>query len=164
MEETIRSAQEGDLPGLLAIYNAAIEQTTATCETEPRTLAERQAWWEAHLDPRYPLLVAEQDGDVLGYACLSVWAAGPVYAQTAEASLYLAPGAQGRGLGTRLMRALLAEARRIGHHVIVSRIWSQNGASLAMCRKCGYETIGVQKEVGRRHGAWEDCEILQVIL
>lgn len=161
--EEIRLAREGDLPALLAIYNAAIEQTTATCEIEPRTPAQRQPWWDAHLDPRYPILVAEADGELLGYACLSVWVAGPVYARTAESSLYLAPNAQGRGLGTRMMQALLAEARKIGHHVVLSRIWSQNGASLAMCRKCGYETVGVQKEVGRRHGAWEDCMILQVI-
>ena len=62
------------------------------------------------------------------------------------------------------MMALLEEARRIGHHVVISRIWSQNAASIAMCRKCGYETVGIQREVGLRNGAWEDCVIMQVIL
>ncbi|MDQ2801027.1 MAG: N-acetyltransferase family protein, partial [Armatimonadota bacterium] len=92
------------------------------------------------------------------------WSDAPVYALTAESSLFLAPNAQGRGLGTRLMRALLGEARRLGHHVVLSRIWAENAPSIAMCRKCGYETIGVQREVGFRRGEWEDCVIMQVIL
>ena len=113
---------------------------------------------------RYPVLVAETGQEILGYASLSQWYDTPVYAHTAESSLYLAPNAQGRGLGTTLMRALLAEARRLGHHVVLSRIWSENLPSIAMCRKCGYETVGVQREIGFRRGKWEDCVVMQVIL
>jgi len=160
----IRPAREADLPPLTEIYNAAVTGTDSTGHLAPLTLDERRPWWVAHQDLRYPVLVAEANGEILGYASLSLWHDAPVYAQTAESSLYLAPGAQGLGLGTMLMRALLEEARRLGHHVVLSRIWSGNVPSIAMCRKCGYETVGVQREVGRRHGVWEDCVIMQVVL
>jgi len=160
----IREARETDLPALTAVYNASVTTTDTTGHLLPLTLDERRPWWGVHRDPRFPILVAESNGELLGYASLSCWYDLPVYAQTAESSLYLAPGAQGRGLGTMLMKALLAEASLRGHHVILARIWSGNTPSIAMCRKCGYEIIGVQREVGRRREQWEDCVMMQVIL
>ncbi len=161
----IRPAAENDLPALTAIYNAAVSGTAFTGHLQPLMLDERRAWWAAHADPRYPVLVAASADDaLLGYASLSLWYDTPVYAHTAESSLYLAPDAQGRGLGTSLMRALLTEAKRIGHHVVLARIWAGNAPSIAMCRKCGFETIGVQREVGFRNGLWEDCIEMQAIL
>ena len=159
-----RPAIEADLPVLTEIFNAAITGTTSTGYLEVLTVKDRRAWWASHLDPRYPILSAERAGEVVGYASLSPWSPYPVYEQTVESSLYLSPISQGRGLGTALMMALLAEARRLGHHVVLSRIWSQNAASLAMCRKCGYEVIGTQREVGLRNGVREDCVLLQIIL
>jgi L-amino acid N-acyltransferase YncA len=160
----IRRAREADLSTLTEIYNSAVKTTTFTGHLAALTVDERRLWWDSHTDPRYPILVAEANGDIHGYASLSSWYELPVYTLTAESSLYLAPGAQGRGLGTTLMQALLAEARRIGHHVVLARIWAGNAPSIAMCRKCGYETIGVQREVGQRNGVWEDCVMMQVIL
>ncbi len=160
----IRPASEADLPALTDIYNASVTGTDFTGHLAPLTLDERRPWWAAHQDPRYPILVAEAGGEVLGFASLSRWYDTPVYAHTAESSLYLAPGAQGRGLGTTLMRGLLDEARRLGHHVVLSRIWSENLPSIAMCRKCGYETVGTQREIGFRRGKWEDCVVMQVVL
>ena len=160
----IRAAREADLPALTAIYNAAVTDTAFTGHLLPLTVDDRRPWWQAHQDPRYPILVADDGRSLLGYASLSQWFDTPVYAHTAESSLYLDPNAQGRGLGTTLMRALLDEARRLGHHVILARIWSGNAPSIAMCRKCGYETIGIQREVGFRHGQWEDCVEMQIIL
>ena len=160
----IRPAREADLSALTDIYNAAVTGTDFTGHLAPLSLEERRPWWLGHQDPRYPVLVAEAGAEVLGYASLSQWYDTPVYAHTAESSLYLAASAQGRGLGTTLMRALLDEARRLGYHVVLSRIWSGNLPSIAMCRKCGYETVGVQREIGFRHGVWEDCVVMQVIL
>jgi L-amino acid N-acyltransferase YncA len=160
----MRAAREDDLPALTAIYNASVNGTDFTGHVVPLSVEERRAWWLAHQDPRYPILVAEADGELLGYASLSLWYDTPVYAHTAESSLYLAPNVQGRGLGTALMLALLDKARQLNHHVILARIWAGNAPSIAMCRKCGYEVLGVQREVGFRHGAWEDCVELQIIL
>lgn len=159
-----RPAIEADLPAFTEIFNAAITGTTSTGYLEVLTVKDRRSWWDSHLNPRYPILTAECAGEVVGYASLSPWSPYPVYDQTVESSLYLAPITQGRGLGTALMMALLAEAQRLGHHVVLSRIWSQNAASLAMCRKCGYEVIGTQREVGLRNGVLEDCVLLQIIL
>lgn len=161
---TIRAAREADLPALTAIYNAAVTETAFTGHLLPLTVADRLGWWQAHQDPRYPILVADTSTELLGYASLSLWFDTPVYAHTAESSLYLAPNAQGRGLGTTLMQALLDEARRLEHHVILARIWSGNAPSIAMCRKCGYEIIGIQREVGFRNAQWEDCVEMQVVL
>ena len=161
---TIRPARDEDLPALTDVYNAAVTGTPFTGHFAPLTVNERRSWWGAHQDARYPILVAEEGGIVLGYASLSSWYDTPVYAHTAESSVYLAPAAQGRGLGTTLMRALLTEAVRLGHHVVIARIWSGNVPSIAMCHKCGYETVGVQREVGIRNGVWEDCVIMQAIL
>ena len=108
--------------------------------------------------------MAEGHGGVAGYASLSVWLEGPVYAHTVEASVFLASDARGRGTGTRLLHALLREAGRQGHHVVIARVWASNAASLALCRKCGFEMVGVQREVGRRRGTWEDCVVLQHVL
>ncbi len=160
-----RVAREADLPALTAIYNAAVTDTAFTGHLLPLTVDDRRPWWRAHQDPRYPILVANSGGQsLLGYASLSQWSEVPVYAHTAEASLYLDPSAQGRGLGTTLMRALLVEARRLGHHALLARIWTGNAPSIAVCRKCGYEVIGTQREVGLRHGQWEDCLEMQIIL
>ncbi len=161
---TIRPARESDLAALTAIYNAAVTGTAFTSHLAPLSVDDRRTWWQAHQDPRYPILVADTGAELTGYASLSLWYDMPLYAHTAESSLYLAPNSQGRGLGTTLMRALLEEARRVGHHVILARIWSDNAASIAMCRKCGYEVIGTQREVGFRSGAWLDCVEMQAIL
>ena len=163
-ELILRPARETDLPALTAIYNAAVTDTAFTGHLLPLTVDDRHFWWQAHQDPRFPILVADIGEALLGYASLSQWFDTPVYAHTAESSLYLSPNAQGRGLGTALMQALLAEARRLGHHVVLARIWADNAPSIAMCRKCGYEIIGTQREVGFRHGKWEDCVEMQVIL
>ncbi|MGI4792061.1 MAG: GNAT family N-acetyltransferase [Janthinobacterium lividum] len=160
----IRPAHEDDLSALTEIYNAAVTSTAFTGHFAPQTINERRSWWHSHQDPRYPILVADTGRDLLGYASLSQWYDTPVYAHTAESSLYLALGAQGRGLGTTLMRTLLDTARHLGHHVILARIWSENAPSIAMCRKCGYEIIGVQREVGFRNNIWENCVEMQVIL
>ena len=161
----IRRATENDLPALTAIHDGAITGTDATCYLAPFTDAERRAWWGRYQSPRHPLLVAGgDDGTVSGYASLSPWMPGPIYARTGEASVFLAPDARGRGLGTALLTALLQEAQRLGHHVVIARVWSDNAASLSLCRKLGFENVGVQREVGRRRGAWEDCVILQYIV
>ncbi len=161
---TIRRAAESDLPALTRIHDAAIIGTDATCYLAPFSESERAAWWERHRDPRHPLLVIEEQGSVVGYAGFSPWMPGPIYARTVEAGIFLDPGACGRGLGTALLRELLLEAGRLGHHVVIARVWADNAASLALCHKCGFVTVGVQREVGWRRGAWEDCVVLQYLV
>jgi L-amino acid N-acyltransferase YncA len=159
---TIRHANESDLPALANIHDAAITETDATCYLAPFTPTERQVWWERHRNPLHPLLVAEEErGQVLGYAGLSPWMPGPVYARTVEASVFLAADARGQGLGTLLLQNLLQEAKRLGHHIVIARVWAENAPSLALCQKCGFETVGVQREVGWQHNTWVDCVVLQ---
>lgn len=150
------------MPALTGIYNAAITGTGATSYLQP--FADRRAWWNAHQDPRFPIIVAEQAEWVVGYASLNVWTDGPVYTRTAEISVFLAPEARGHGLGALLLRFLMEEAIRQNHHALIARVWASNAASLALCRKCGFETVGIQREVGTRNGVWEDCVMMQLLL
>ena len=132
----------------------------AAPDLTPRTLEERTHWWQAHLDPRYPVLVAEEGGAVQRLRGAVAWVSGEVYAHTAEAGLYLAPAAQGQGLGTRLMRALLDEAARRGHHVIIARVWAEQRepawpcAGAAVLRPSG---CSVRSGVGTAFGRTACC-------
>jgi L-amino acid N-acyltransferase YncA len=162
---TIRHAIVSDLPALAQIHDSAITETDATCYLTPFTPAERHVWWERHQNPPHPLLVAEDEmGLVLGYASLSPWMPGPVYARTVEASVFLDTDARGQGLGTTLLQTLLQEAQRLCHHIVIARVWAGNAPSLALCQKCGFETVGVQREVGWQNQSWVDCVVLQYIV
>lgn len=158
---TIRPASTQDLPALTAIYNDAILNTGATCFVEPRSAEDRRQWLLTHQDPLYPVIVAEISGDVIGYASLSSWTGWEVYRRTVEVSVYVSAEARGQGAGNILTQAALEAARQIGHHIVIARIWTDNGPSIEHFTKFGFETIGVLREVGFRDGKWIDCAVMQ---
>src|SRR5438093_1274607 len=92
----IRRGGAGDLQAITDIYNEAILTTTATFDTEPKTVDERRAWLGSH-DPRHPILVAVVNGEVVGWASISKWSERPAYADTAETSFYVKAEHRGRG-------------------------------------------------------------------
>lgn len=103
---TIRKARQEDLPSLLAIYNYEIEHGTATFDLNPKTLEERQKWFDLHSGGKYLLLVAEEDGEAVGYASLSPYREWEAYAQTVELSIYVDAAHRGKGIGDQLMQRL----------------------------------------------------------
>src|SRR5690606_24242367 len=117
---TIRHAEPKDAAAIAEIYNQAIRNTTATFDTEPKTEQDRLAWLQAH-DARHPVLVAEQNTQVVGWAALSPWSDRPAYADTAESSTYVAEGWRGQGIGRALKERLIEEARKVGLHTILAR-------------------------------------------
>ena len=157
---TIRPARLSDLPAITEIYNEAILRTTATFDTEPKTEAEQLEWFKAH-DDRHPILVAELDGSVVGWTCLSKWSDRCAYSGTAEISLYIKEGFRGKGIGRKLMEAIDAEARRLGLHTAVVRITEENVASLHLAERFGFRHVGVMREVGYKFGRWLDVYIMQ---
>src|SRR5439155_499035 len=129
---TIRSARADDLPAVIDIYNYEVEHGVATFDTVPWTLEERAPWFAVHASPQHPLIVAEEDGRVLGWGSLSAWSDRCAYARAAEVSVYVHQDHRGRGIGRSLLAELIARGRAAGPGVLLARIESSGGASLAL--------------------------------
>ena len=160
---TIRDATEADAEALLAIYNHEVQTGTATLDLEPRTL-EGQLDWIRHHQGANPVVVAVLDDEVVGFASLSQFKERAAYRTTVETSIYVAPGAQGHGLGNLLMTEILDRARAHGFHSVIARIAGDNPGSIALHTRHGYELVGVEREVGRKFGQWLDVTELQLLL
>lgn len=146
------------------IYNQAVATSTATFDTVPETAEHRREWLEEHTAPQHPVLVAERDGRVVGWASLSRYSTRCAYEATVEASTYIDSEETGRGLGTKLSEALMEAGRAGGVHAVLARICTENVASLAMTRKLGFFEIGVMREVGVKFGRALDVMWLEKIL
>jgi phosphinothricin acetyltransferase len=161
----VRPARPGDLPTILAIYNEAVETTTAIWNWTKVDLANRRAWFDARAGQGYPVLVAEGDeGRVLAYASFGDWRPFDGYLHTVEHSVYVAADARGRGLGAVLLASLVEEARRLGKHVILGGIEAGNTASLALHRKLGFVETARMPGVGRKFDRWLDLVFMQKML
>ena len=160
---TIRPASDSDAESINRIYNHYVRTSTATFDTEEKTLAERRAWLSEH-GGAYPVLVAVSEGIVIGWGSLSKWGTRCAYRHTVEISAYVATDSTGAGLGPALSRALIAEARRVGHHALVSQIVSENEPSLKMTARLGFEQVGVLREVGRKFDRWLDLVFMEYVV
>jgi len=159
----IRPAELSDLDAITAIYNEAILTTTASFDLEPQTREERLQWYESH-DPRFPILVAESEGPVVGWACLSRWRPRKAYEGTAETSFYVKEDQRGQGIGRKLKQAIIEEARRLGFHTLIAGVAEGNHASLHLNQSFGFEIVGTFKEVGNKFGKLLDVTYLQKFL
>jgi L-amino acid N-acyltransferase YncA len=159
---TIREAKLPDLGAITEIYNEAILKTAATFDTQPKTPEEQKSWFAEH-GPKYPMIVAEQDGHVVGWASLSMWSDRCAYTDTAEGSLYVKEEYQGKGIGRKLLEAIIQAGQKAGLHNVVARITEGNEVSIHLCESVGFEHIGVMKEVGRKFGKLLDVNLMQKI-
>lgn len=159
---SIRTATAADIPALLEIYNHAVLHSVATFDLEPRTEEAGRAWLAAHTGC-HPLVVAEVQGVVAGYASLSPYRPMPAYGSTAEFSLYIHPDYQRRGLGRALAEHVLALARADARlHLIVSVITASHAVSLALHKKLGFRLCGTLHEAGYKFGAYHDVVHLEL--
>lgn len=159
---TVRPARLDDLNTITEIYNEAILTTDATFDTEPKTDAEQRAWFAGH-GSKNPILVAELDGVVVGWASLSEWSPRRAYADTAEVSLYVKQEFRGRGVGRRLLEAVVCEGEKVGLHTVIARITESNQESVHLHERAGFEHIGVMREVGQKSGKLLDVCLMQKI-
>ncbi len=159
----IRAAESRDAAAIAEIYNEAIRTTTATFDTEPKSVADRQQWLDGH-DGRHPVLVAELEHEVVGWAALSRWSDRPAYDETVETSCYVRAAHRGRGIGRRLKEYILAEARRLGFHTVIARVAEGSHESLHLNASLGFEHIGTLRQVGCKFGRRLDVHILQLLL
>ena len=159
----IREATEGDLPGILAIYNDVIATSNAVYTETAATLDDRRAWFAARRADNFPVLVAD-DAGIVGFASFGDFRPWPGYALTVEHSVYVHEAAQRRGVGTALVRRLIDEAQRRGKHVMIGGVDAANAASIDMHRKLGFTEAGSLREVARKFGRWLDLVLMQRML
>ncbi|TVY08305.1 GNAT family N-acetyltransferase [Paenibacillus cremeus] len=159
----IRIAVKEDLPSIVDIYNEAVLNSVATFDTVPRTLEQQEQWFEQHGEA-YPVIVAEQDGNVIGWASVNRYSDRLAYAQTAELSLYIKDGHRGKGLGKRMLERMLAEGKAAGLHTVLSRITEGNDNSIHLHRLFGFDTVGTMRQVGTKFGRLLDVVLMQKIL
>ena len=159
---TIRKAVLADLPAITAIYNEAILNTTATMDTETKTVDNRKDWFEAH-GAQQPIFVAEAKttGQIVGWASLSRWSDRVAYRYTAETSLYVHADHRGQGIGRTLNDKLIVTAQELGYHNLIARITGDNARSIQMHKLAGFELVGTMRNVGYKFEMWLDVHILQ---
>jgi len=148
---TFLPAKISDLNAITEIYNEAIRTTTATFDTEPKTEGEQKVWFDSH-GPQYPILVAESNGVVVGWASLSKWSDRCAYSDTAEISLYVKQEFRGKGIGRKLMEAIVSEGRRVGFHTVIGRIAEGNDLSIRLAESVGFRHNGVMSEIRQAVG------------
>src|SRR5262245_52340889 len=161
---TIRPAVAGDVPAVLDIFNREITGGVNAFDTQTIQGAAQVAWFQAHADRRFPLLVAEEEGVIAGWASLSPWARHGAYAKTAELSIFIHAERRGRRSGTSRMRRLIECARAAGHHVLLGRAEASNEASRRLHLACGFSEIAVMREVGWKKGRYLDVAIFPLTL
>jgi phosphinothricin acetyltransferase len=160
---TTRLATAADAAAIAAIYNEGIADRIATFETAPRTAAQIAAQL-ADKGDRYPTVVAERDGQIVAWASAGPYRSRPAYAGVAEHSVYVARGARGTGAGRAALEALCRAYVERGFWKIVSRIFPENTASLALHERCGFRVVGVYRRHGKLEGEWRDCVIVEKLL
>jgi L-amino acid N-acyltransferase len=162
---SIRAARETDLPGILAIYNDVIATSTAVYTSEPATLDERRTWFGARCAQGFPVLVAAERDDVLGFASFGEWrGAWPGYRYTVEHSVHVRADVRGQGVGRVLVEALFPAALALGKHVMIGGIDAANDASIRFHGRLGFERVASFREVGHKFGRWLDLIFMQRFL
>jgi phosphinothricin acetyltransferase len=160
----VRAGREEDLTALTDIYNHYVRETPITFDVNPITPDERRPWLLSHPeDGPHRLLVARSTTEdrILGYATSSPFRPKAAYATSVETSIYLAPGATGRGLGTRLYSALFAALEGEDIHRAYAGVTLPNDASLRIHERFGFRHVGVYEEVGRKFGTYYDVAWLE---
>ena len=158
----IRDAAEADLPAVRDIYNHAVEHTTAIWNETLVDLDNRLEWFKARKGRGFPVIVAEMDGKVAGYASYGDWRAFDGYRHTVEHSVYVEKDHQGAGIGRELMTALIKRAGENGIHVMIAGIEAGNKASIALHEKLGFRNGGTFHEVGIKFGRWLDLTFMEL--
>ena len=157
---TTRGARLEDAPAIARIYNEGIEDRVATFETEPRAAEDIVGWLEEAL----PLVVVEEEGDVVAWAVAHRYRPRAAYAGVGDFSVYVARSERGRGLGRAAVEALITECEHRGMWKLVSRVFPENEASLALCQSLGFREIGVYRRHAKLDGEWRDVVIVELLL
>ena len=161
---SIRLATEDDLPGMLEIYNDIILNTTAVYEYEPHTLEMRRQWFLTKQEQRFPVFLAEEDGNLAGFSSIGPFRAWAAYKYSVENSVYVKSGLRGKGIGRLLLAPLIGAARNLKMHTIIAGIEASNDASIKLHESFGFKEVAHFKEVGWKFERWLDLKFLQLLI
>jgi phosphinothricin acetyltransferase len=159
----IRLARPDDVEATRAIYNLEVQGSTITFDLVPRTPSQQREWLQQH-SGAHPAIVAVNGDDVIGFGSLSPYRSRPAYSTTVEDSVYVDRDRRGQGVGRLLLNELVRLARAHGFHAVMARIVGGHEASIALHRACGFEMVGIEREVGRKFGQWLDVAVMQRLL
>ncbi|WP_149136065.1 GNAT family N-acetyltransferase [Cupriavidus campinensis] len=158
---TLRLATPADLPGIVEIYNSTVPSRMVTADTEPVSVASRQAWFDAHQPARRPLWVCEDaEGRMAGWLSYSDFYGRPAYGATAELSIYLRADRRGQGLGRHLLEQAIAHAPKVGVTTLLGFIFGHNTPSLALFERHGFARWGDLPRVAVLDGVERDLVIV----
>jgi L-amino acid N-acyltransferase len=157
----VRLATVADAEVVQAIYNYEVMHTTATFDLVPRSLADQEAWLAARSGAFAAVVAEDLDGRVLGFASLSPYKERAAYRTTVEDSVYVDRSAHGRGIGRLLLSHVVDIADAHGFHSVMARIEATGTASRRLHTACGFELVGIEREIGRKFGRWLDVAVMQ---
>ena len=160
---TLRLALPADAEAIRTIYNHEVLHSFATFDLVPRTLDDQRAWIEQR-SGAFAALVAVEGNAVVGFGSLSPYKERAAYRTSVEDSVYVAVGQQGHGIGKMIVMELLEVARASGFHAVFARISGPSDASRALHSSCGFELVGIEREVGRKFNRWLDVAIMEALL
>ena len=164
---TLRVATLDDAEAIRSIYNYEVENTTATMDLIPRSLDDQREWLAAR-SGAFAAIVAVHTGssgsELVGFASLSPYKERAAYRPTVEDSVYVRRDCHGRGIGRLLLLHVLELARTSGFHTVIARIEAGSTASRTLHESCGFQLVGIEREVGRKFGRWLDSAIMQCLL
>ena len=155
-----RIGKPADAEAIARIYNEGIEDRMATFETRPRSADDVRAWF----DGVHPVVVVEENGEVVAFGATSTYRGRECYNGIAEASLYVARAWRRRGAGRLAMAALLEAAEEAGYWKLLSRIFPENHASRDLVRSMGFREVGIYEKHGRLDGVWRDVVIVERLI
>ncbi|MDH6170485.1 L-amino acid N-acyltransferase YncA [Variovorax boronicumulans] len=165
MTLSIRPSCDDDVAAITAIYAHHVLHGTGTFETEAPSAADMAARRADVLGKNLPYLVAEEDGQVLGFAYCNWFKPRPAYRFSAEDSIYMAESARGKGLGAKLLAALSEAAEAVGVRKLIAVIGdSANAGSVGVHRSQGFTHVGVLKDCGWKFGEWRDVVLMEKVL
>ena len=160
----VRDATEADLEAIVGIYNEVIATSTAIYRDQPVSVDDRRDWWGERTAKGYPLLVAVDGSDVVGLASFGDFRTGFGYRHTVEHTVHVRADRRGHGVGTMLMRPLIARAVVMRKHVMVGGIDGDNEASIRFHERLGFIQAGRLHQVGFKFGRWLDLVFVQRLL
>jgi len=152
-----RLATLNDAPRMAAIYNEGIEDRVATFETRPRSVDDVRGWFNG----RHPIVVVEEDGQIVAFASTSTYRARDCYAGIAEVSVYVARNFRRHGAGRVALNEVMNQAKAQGFWKLVSRVFVENQASRALIRSLGFREVGIYEKHGQLDGVWRDVVIVE---
>ena len=161
----IRPSRDEDIAAITAIYAHHVLNGTGTFEIDPPSVADMTSRRADVLSKGLPYIVAEEAGQVIGYAYCTWFKPRPAYRFSAEDSIYLAPGVHGKGIGRALLAELAAQAERVGIRKLIAVIGdSSNAGSVGVHRSLGFEHVGILKSCGWKFDQWLDVVVMEKAL